>query len=231
MHPGDPQRRVQFCHWLRGQLQADNNFANKILWTDECRFTNQGMFNRHNEHYWANVNPNITRPVRNQHQFSVNVWAGILGRQLIGPYIYEGNLNGMRYLHFLRNEFLEHLDEIPLAQVRSFWFHQDGAPAHNTRDVRDFLNDQFPGQWIGNGGVVEWPARSPDLTPMDFFLWGTVKGTVYKNHPTDIRELRQNISNAFRILSPAVLQKSVDCVRKRINLCIQVDGEIFEHLL
>jgi len=29
------------------------NFPQKILWSDECTFTNNGMFNRHNEHTWA----------------------------------------------------------------------------------------------------------------------------------------------------------------------------------
>nr|CAI5833004.1 unnamed protein product [Callosobruchus analis] len=36
------------------------------------------------------------------------------------------------------------------------------------------------GQWIGRRGPIEFPPRSPDLTPLDFFLWGTVKDEVYK---------------------------------------------------
>jgi hypothetical protein len=27
-------------------------------------------------------------------------------------------------------------------------------------------------RWIGRVGFTEWPARSPDLTPLHFFLWG-----------------------------------------------------------
>ena len=27
---------------------------------------------------------------------------------------------------------------------------------------------------------VAWPAKSPDLTPLDFFLWGCTKEKVYK---------------------------------------------------
>jgi hypothetical protein len=36
------------------------------------------------------------------------------------------------------------------------------------------------GRWIGRGGPIAWPPRSPDLTPLDIFLWGYVKNTVYQ---------------------------------------------------
>jgi hypothetical protein len=53
------------------------------------------------------------------------------------------------------------------------WLHdhfmQDGAPPHFANAVRTWLHDHFPGQWIGRRGVHEWPPRSPDLTPFDFF--------------------------------------------------------------
>ena len=38
-------------------------------------------------------------------------------------------------------------------------------------------------RWIGRGGVndtnIPWPPRSPDLTPMDFILWGYIKKLAY----------------------------------------------------
>ena len=40
------------------------------------------------------------------------------------------------------------------------------------------------------GHDVEWPPRSPDSTPCDFFLWGHLKNEVYKTPPTDLQELR-----------------------------------------
>ena len=33
----------------------------------------------------------------------------------------------------------------------------------------------FPEKWIGRRGPIDWPARSPDLTPMDFFLSGNTQ--------------------------------------------------------
>ncbi|KAJ4432790.1 hypothetical protein ANN_21429 [Periplaneta americana] len=43
------------------------------------------------------------------------------------------------------------------------------------------LNEQFSGHWIGRRGPVEWPARSPDLTPLDFFFWGYIKNLIYED--------------------------------------------------
>ncbi|EZA62612.1 hypothetical protein X777_10243, partial [Ooceraea biroi] len=48
---------------------------------------------------------------------------------------------------------------------------------------RNILNESFPDRWIGRGGRISWPARSPDLTPLDFFLWGHLKNEVYRDIP------------------------------------------------
>jgi hypothetical protein len=58
-------------------------------------------------------------------------------------------------------------------------FQQDGAPPHFGNVVRDTLDSEFPGRWIGRTGPIPWPPRSPDLTPPDFFLWGYVKDKVF----------------------------------------------------
>jgi hypothetical protein len=51
-------------------------------------------------------------------------------------------------------------------------FQQDRAPPHFHKEVTDFVNHKFPEKWIGRGGPISWPPRSPDLTPLDFFIFG-----------------------------------------------------------
>ncbi|PRD19263.1 UNVERIFIED_CONTAM: hypothetical protein NCL1_57865 [Trichonephila clavipes] len=58
------------------------------------------------------------------------------------------------------------------------WFQHDGAPARFSADVRSALDTAYPGRWIGRGGPVNWPARSPDLSCIYFFLWGHMKSLV-----------------------------------------------------
>lgn len=36
---------------------------------------------------------------------------------------------------------------------------------------RAFLNVHFPDKSIVNNRSIVWPARSPDLSPLDYFLW------------------------------------------------------------
>ena len=50
-----------------------------------------------------------------------------------------------------------------------FYFQQDGVPPHYHSGVRSFLDEVLPNKWIGRRGLVEYPPRSPDLTPLDFF--------------------------------------------------------------
>ncbi|GFS61387.1 uncharacterized protein TNCV_3105651 [Trichonephila clavipes] len=59
------------------------------------------------------------------------------------------------------------------------WFQHDGSPVHFSADVQSALDTAYPGRWIGRGGPVNWPARSPDLSCLDFFLWGHMKSIVY----------------------------------------------------
>ncbi|ENN73932.1 hypothetical protein YQE_09475, partial [Dendroctonus ponderosae] len=57
----------------------------------------------------------------------------------------------------------------------------DGASIHNSPLVGDWLNRYFPLRWIGrNRPFEQWPPRSPDLTPIDFYFWGTIKNKAYK---------------------------------------------------
>ncbi|GBO08525.1 hypothetical protein AVEN_145906-1 [Araneus ventricosus] len=63
-------------------------------------------------------------------------------------------------------------EQISASTRQIIWFQQDGAPAHFNRNVRNHPDVIFDKQWIGRGGPVQWPARSPDLSCLDFFLWG-----------------------------------------------------------
>lgn len=132
LHAGDLERRMNFCVWLHDQLNLDPGFLNCIIWSDETKFTNCGIFKRYNENVWSSENPRENREIRKQVKFSVNVWAGMSGDKILGPHIFNENLNGERYLDFLNTHFQEYLAEIPLALLRNLWFQQDGAPPHNT---------------------------------------------------------------------------------------------------
>ena len=96
----------------------------------------------------------------------MNVWCGVLGNRLIGPFVFDNNLTGNTHEAFLRNELPGLLEDIPLMIRSQMYFEHDGVPPHYTCRVREFLNQSFPNRWLGRGGPVAWPPRSPDLTPV-----------------------------------------------------------------
>lgn len=77
-HEQDPNRRSEFCAWFLNQTATDRNFSRSILWTDESKFTNCGIFNRHNEVLWRQENPHLLQEVRPQIKFDFNVWCGLI---------------------------------------------------------------------------------------------------------------------------------------------------------
>ena len=52
---------------------------------DEATFTCDGVFNKHNNHVWPEVNPHSTRLRGGQQRFSVNMWTRMIHGHLIEP--------------------------------------------------------------------------------------------------------------------------------------------------
>ncbi|GBM51825.1 hypothetical protein AVEN_226753-1 [Araneus ventricosus] len=112
-------------------------------------------------------------------------------------------------------------------QLRHVWFQHDGAPAHKTSSVKQCLMEEFGEKISGYGGFQEWPPRSPDPTPMDFFLWGYLKQKVYATPPPTLQELQRRITDACANVTPAMLHLVQREVQASVQMCIVADGEKF----
>jgi len=62
--------------------------------------------------------------------------------------------------------------------------------------LRGWLDQQCQGLWKGRRGSREWPPRSPDLWPLDFFLWVYRKGLLYSRKIRDLDHLQRWITAA-----------------------------------
>ena len=156
----------------------------------------------------------------------VNVWCGLWDGGIVGPVFIEENINQHVYLGVLN----EHVIPFFEADFDEFIFQQDGAPAHYANSVRNLLNENLPGKWIGRRGAIEWPARSPDLTPLDFFFWGAIKDRVYGEKFTNLDDLKAVITREVSIIDEdkALLAKVCSSVTNRIQECIEAKGGHFE---
>ena len=84
---------------------------------------------------------------------------------------------------------------------------------------------KFPGRWIGRCGPFDWPARSPDLTPCDFFLWKYLKDIVFKESCTSFIQLQNRIQEACAGITKAMCGKVCHSVTQRLCDRLEKDGQ------
>ena len=111
--PANYPARERFARWYLDRCSQDVHFPFYILMTDEAYFTREGMLNSHNLHLWAGENLHGIRPYAAQHRFSVNVWAGLVGDVVVGPYLLPSPLTSANYLIFLQEVLPTLLDTVP----------------------------------------------------------------------------------------------------------------------
>lgn len=231
LNEDDFDRRIEFCEDMMFRIDENPNFASNVVFSDEATFQLNGNLNRHNCRYWAEENPFWMREDNTQYPQKLNVWAGILNNQLIGPFFIDGNLNAIQYENMLRMQIVPRIIEITGANFEHTWFQQDGAAPHYGRNVRQYLNVVFADRWIGRRGFIEWPARSPDLNPLDYFLWGYLKDRVFKTKPQNLEELRQRIIDECALIPAEYFQNVINSFYNRLGYCQETEGKQFEHLL
>jgi len=222
--------RLEFCDIMMQKIDDQPEFHNKIVFLDEATFMLNGSVNRHNSRYWSDSNPHWMRESKSQYPQKLNVWAGIVGEHIIGPFFIDGNLTAQKYEAMLRDDIVPTVRNIFDPDFDSVWFQQDGAP-HFSLQMRNFLNNTFPERWIGRRGAIEWPPRSSDLSPLDFFFWGYLKDRVYKIKPQNLNDLQVRIIDEVALITPEILQNVQTNFYDRLAHCQTVEGRQFEHLL
>ena len=105
---------------------------------------------------------------------------------------------------------------------------QDGAPAHTSRMSMEWLENRFPGRLLSNKSEFIWPPRSPDLNPLDFFLWGYMKEEIHRAQPGSITEVKQLIEKFMASITEDLLQRVTGQFVSRIRKCIEANGGVFE---
>ncbi|GFW86671.1 DUF4817 domain-containing protein [Trichonephila clavipes] len=140
----------------------------------------------------------------------LTVWCALWAGGIIGLYFFKNDeghnvtVNGDRYRAMITNFFIPELNN---HDVEKLWFQQDGATCHTARATIDSLKDTFGDRLISRFGPVNWPPRSCDLTPLDYFLWGYVKSLVYADKPQTLDHLEDNIHRVIADIRPQMLEK------------------------
>ncbi|GFV44736.1 transposable element Tcb1 transposase [Trichonephila clavipes] len=119
-----------------------------------------------------------------------------------------------RYRDMITNFFIPELND---HDVQELWFQRDGATCHTARATIDLLKDTFGDRLISHFGPVNWPPRSCDLTPLDYFLWGYVKSLVYADKPQTLDHSEDNIRRVIADIRPQMLEKVIENWTSRLD--------------
>ncbi|KAK2951235.1 putative transposable element tc3 transposase [Blattamonas nauphoetae] len=107
---------------------------------------------------------------------------------------------------------------------RRQFFMQDGASPHTALETGTFLNHALPNRWIGMIGTIEWRARSPDMTPCDFFWWGHLFDKMYAHSPDTLEELKNAIRTEMGRISIEMCQNAVRSFQARVAVLLDRNG-------
>ncbi|GFW01127.1 uncharacterized protein TNCV_1763651 [Trichonephila clavipes] len=109
------------------------------------------------------------------------------------------------------------IPELNNHDVQELWFQQDGATCHTARATIVLLKDTFGDRLISRFGPVNWPPRSCDLTPLDYFLWGYVNSLFYADKPQTLDHLEDNIRRVIANRRPQMLGKVIENWTSRLD--------------
>ncbi|GFX02478.1 DUF4817 domain-containing protein [Trichonephila clavipes] len=136
------------------------------LGCDEAHFWLNGYVNKQNCRIWSEANPQVyvETPLHPEKLFGALYG---LVESFKNDEGHNVTVNGDRYRAMITNFFIPELNN---HDVQKLWFQQDGATCHTARATIDLLKDTFGDRLISRFGPVNWPPRSCDLTPLDYFL-------------------------------------------------------------
>ena len=234
----DKESRKRYSGWLLRKCDTDPEFLHHVWFSDEAHFHLDGQVNSQNFRFWSAEPPDVVSQAP-LHSAKCTAWCAISSNGIIGPFWFEDatgatvTVNAKRYREVLA-KFWRSLNRRlggNTAHLQRLWFQQDGATAHTAGATRYWLRERFGDRLISSKEVHAWPPHSPDLTPMDFFLWGHLKSQVYMSNPKTIEDLKKAVSSAVRRVRPETCRAAVESAQRRAALCLEREGAHLEHVI
>ena len=107
----------------------------------------------------------------------------------------------------------------------NYFFQQDGATCHYNRPNTEILRANFQGNLISRFGDVEWPARSPEQSPLDYLLREYLKGKVYRDESTNFAQLKSGILDEIELITPELTSRPMSNLPNRAKYCLRSGGQ------
>ncbi len=149
-----------------------------------------GIENTKNTSIWGTENP---RAIQEHEQIvkKTTVLCAIHSEGVLDPYYFDNETVRKEDFCELLNSFVRNESEnFP----KNALFQQDSAPKYTNHEARDLLRNIFGENCKGKYDSENCPARSPDHTPLDFFVWGYVEDRVFKTPVNNLTQLKRKIA-------------------------------------
>ncbi|GFT60562.1 hypothetical protein TNCV_1966551 [Trichonephila clavipes] len=106
---------------------------------------------------------------------------------------------------------------IPDGSLSQSTFRRAVVPTRRCNMSHSSCHNRFIDRLISRFGPVNWPPRSCDLTPLDYFLWGYVKSLVHADKPQTPDHLEDNIRRVIADIRPQMLEKVIENWTSRLD--------------
>jgi len=73
-----------------------------------------------------------------------------------------------------------------------------------------------------------WPPNSPDLSLVDYKVWGVMQQGVYECHMNSVDKLKQRLTEVWNSLQQNVIDAAINEWRKQLRACVHAGGQHFE---
>ena len=223
--------RRDFSEWF---LSQDEDFAQRVIWTDEKFFVMHQSPNMKNDVMWGPWNPEEEVECKRQGDTKVMAWCGMVdGKMLAVRWMIDesgrpASVDSDRYQATIQQVWAEVRNR---SSRRHFWWMQDGATSHVTNVNLNFLVEKFRGRVISRRSEQMWPPYSPCLNPLDFSIWGYMQNQVRRIQPSTIEELMAAVEDVAATIPEEMVRAAAANVRKRCEACLEADGGHFEYFL
>ena len=177
--PADMEKRLVMCWWFKNKIEEDSDFLDDVWFSYEAHFWLCGHVSSNNCVYWGTKVPDeaLQRPL---HSVKCRDLVAISKHRIIRQNADEEavTVTKKHYIDVL-NKFWRAFGTHRGVNWDVQWFQPDGTTPHKA----DITIDWFPNRLISRFRQPKWFSPSPDLNPLDFYLWGFLKDNMYENNP------------------------------------------------
>lgn len=212
------RNRKKRLEWCKKHEQWTVDDWSKVLFSDESPFW---VRCKRAKRAWSKRGEGL-RPETCQatvkHGVKINVWGCFAAHGVGELYLVDGILEQKQYRQILEDYMLPSAENL-FPNDEEWIFQQDNDPKHTANATKDWFRTNI----YREVKVLDWPAQSPDLNPIEN-LWSILDQNLKDRKSNTEDELFTVLKKGWSELSQNCLQNLVESMPRRIKACIENKG-------